>query len=161
MSWSVWGLKLVSMIGLAAALAPMPAAARDHRLAEVEDRLSDPRAQHAMGDALAAMMTAMMSIKAAPFVNAMDSVARSTGADERDQRPISRDFPADATLGDLAGPDARDMPRQMARKVPQMMGAMGAMTGAMGEMLPQLEAMGRRIARDMNIEAAKADDRAD
>ncbi|MDE2436046.1 MAG: hypothetical protein KGM49_07295 [Sphingomonadales bacterium] len=145
--------KLVSLSALAVAmLAPLPAAAHDSArrddaqrgLAEVEGRLSDPAAQRAIGDAMAGMMAAMLDMKAAPFLKAMDRMGASMG-----ERPHHRAIPDDATLGDLAGPETRHMPDEVARKAPAMMGAAGAMVGAMGEMLPQLEEMGKRMTEQM------------
>ncbi len=152
MSLRVGFKKLVSLAALGTALAATSATARDRGLADAESRLSDPKAQQAMGDALATMMAAMMQIKAAPLLKAMDSMGTTMG-----ERRAARGVPADATLGDLAGPEARDMPREMAHKVPQMMGAMGAMAGAMGEMLPQLETMGKRMERQMDRAMDKVD----
>lgn len=154
-------LKLVSLVALSAAtLVSTPAlaregareAARDTGLDQVESRLSDPNTQQAVGEALAGMLAALMDVKAAPFVKAMDKVGKSAG-----QGPVARDIPADATLGDLAGPDARQAPRQLARQVPQMMGAMGAMTGAMKEMLPQLEDMAKRMGDQMGKSIDRAE----
>lgn len=148
-------VKLLSLTALAAtALAPMPALARDSHshsasdsqraIGELQDRLGNPETQRAMGDALATLMAAMMDMKAAPFLKAMDRVGGTMGEPVR-----HRDVPENATLGDLAGPEARDMPRQVARQTPAMMGAMGAMAGAMGEMLPQLEEAGKRMSEQM------------
>lgn len=148
-------VKLVSLSALAAALlAPLPAAARDagdkdraqrdRALGELQTRLGDPETQRAMGDAMASLMAAMLDMKAAPFLKAMDRMGKSMG-----ERPVARDIPDDATLGDLAGPEARDMPREVSRKAPAMMGAAGAMAGAVGEMLPQLEEVGKRMGDQM------------
>lgn len=153
-------LKLASLAALAmAVLAPAPALARDSAgdkgLAEIEGRLSDPDTQQAMGDALAGMMAALLDMKAAPFTKAMDKMGKSMGG-----RPMARTIPDDATLGDLAGPEARRAPATLARQVPQMMGAMGAMTGVMQEMLPQLEEMGKRMGEQMGKSIERAERRA-
>lgn len=148
---------LVSLSALAAAmLAPLPAAARDKAyhdstIGDIQDKLGDPRTQDAIGDAMAGLMEAMLDIKAAPFLKAMDRVGAASG-----ERPRHRDVPDDATLGDLAGPEARDMPRTVARQAPAMMGAAGAMVGAMGEMLPQMAEMGRRMGDQMRKSMDKA-----
>ncbi|WP_296679954.1 hypothetical protein [Novosphingobium sp.] len=150
-------VKLVSLTALAAALlAPLPALAKDRSdreqtMGDIQDKLGDPRTQAAIGDALAGMMAAMLDVKAAPFLKAMDRVGQTTG-----ERPRHRDIPDDATLGDLAGPGARDMPREVARKAPAMMGAAGAMVGVMGEMLPQLEEAGKRMGDQMRKSIDKA-----
>ncbi|MBS0481785.1 MAG: hypothetical protein JSR96_06445 [Proteobacteria bacterium] len=155
-------LKFASLGVLAAALlAPLPALARDSAhssdaqrgLAEVEGRLSDPAAQQAIGDAMASLMAAMLDIKAAPFLKAVDRAGATMG-----DRPVHREIPDDATLGDLAGPGARDMPREVSRRAPAMMSAAGAMVGAMSEMLPQLEQMGRRMEQQMRRSLPRGQD---
>ena len=142
-------LKLASLAALAlAVLAPAPALARDSAgdkgLAEIEGRLSDPDTQQAMGDALAGMMAALLDMKAAPFAKAMDKMGKSMGG-----RPMARTIPDDATLGDLAGPDARQLPGQIKRSVPGLMNASGSMVGALEVLAPQLEAIGKQLERDL------------
>lgn len=127
-----WGVVLAA----AAAFAP-PALARpatsDEGLGQVAERLSDPRTQRAMGTAIESMLEALLSMKAAPLAKAAEAMG---------DRDAARKIDPQATLGDLAGPEARDLPREAARQVPKMMGAMAGMTGAMEAMLPQLRAMG-------------------
>lgn len=41
------------------------------------------------------------------------------------------------------------MPREIKRRVPGMMTAMASMTGMLGEMMPQLEAIGEQFERDL------------
>lgn len=150
-------VKLVSVTALAAALlAPLPAAAgesreRERAMGDLQDKLGDRRTQEAIGDAMAGMMAAMLDMKAAPFLKAMDRVGQQAG-----ERPRHRNLPDDATLGDLAGPSARELPDEVARKAPAMMGAAGAMVGVMGEMLPQLEEVGKRMGDQMRESMDKA-----
>jgi hypothetical protein len=125
----------------AVALAPMPVLARDNGPAEIADQLRDPKKQQGMADALAAMTQAMMSIKLAPFADAMEKMGDSKAA-----RKLARA----ETLGDLAGKDARRMPQEVSRQVPQMMGMMAGMAGAMEAMLPQLEAMAKQMGTAMD-----------
>lgn len=148
-------LMRVAILGaaLAASVAvPVPAMARETRSearsetrgSRAMDQLSDPRTQQAMAGAMAAMTEALLDIKIAPFINAMERMGGASGARKSD-RHIDRD----ATLGDMAGPDARRMPREVARKMPQMMGAAAGMAGAVEAMLPQLAAMGAVMAERM------------
>lgn len=159
-------VKLISLSALAAVLlAPVPAAARgaadkdrarrDCALGELQTRLGDPATQQAMGDAMATLMAAMLDMKAAPFLKAMDRMGKPMG-----EHTVPRDIPDNATLGDLAGPQARAMPGEVARRAPAMMGAAGAMAGAMGEMLPQMEEMGKRMGDQMRKTIEKSVDRA-
>jgi hypothetical protein len=47
---------------------------------------------------------------------------------------------------DLAGPEAEDAPREIAVRVPQMMGALASLAFALEEMLPQLRAIAEPLA---------------
>jgi hypothetical protein len=125
-------------------IAPMPALARDRPISDAARQLGDPALQQSLSGALAMMMQAMMGMKMAPFARAMDSMGKTMG----DKDAIS-DIDPDATLGDLIGPESRDMPRQMSEKVPAMMSGMAGMAGAMEQMLPQLQAMGKQLQKAM------------
>lgn len=123
--------------GLAAVLlSPVPALARERGPSELAQRLNDPEMQQGMANALAAMTEALMSIKLAPFANAMEAMG-----DKKAARRIDRD----ATLGDMAGRDGKRVQREVAQRVPQMMGMMAGMAGAMEQMLPVLESMGKQM----------------
>lgn len=129
------------------ALLPAPAAARDGVRASNADardlirQLEDPRRQAAVSDAMGAMMGIMLSMKAAPLAWAMEAMGNHDEA---------RRIPTGATLGDLAGPDARHLPDEVKRRVPGMMIAMGSMVGMMGDMLPELEKIGATIEQAMD-----------
>lgn len=131
--------RLALAVGLSAlAMAPLSAESRsprrDHRIAE---RLSDP-AFEAQVAAMAAMMGQMvLDMKVGPLARAMGEMG-----DED-----ARDIPPDARLGDLAGPDARDMPDQLARELPRAMRHAGAAAGALEDMMPELQRMGERMRR--------------
>jgi hypothetical protein len=141
------GRKLASLSVLAAlALAPVPALARDHADEDFASDLSDPRKQEAMGNAMAAMMGALLGMKTDPLVRAMERMGDHKAA---------RRIPRGATLGDLAGPEAKRMPAEMRRRVPAMMGAMGELAGMMQDIAPELEAIGDDFERQMD-EAARA-----
>lgn len=139
----------VMAAGFAAlAFAPVPAMARESGTGRMAEKLSDPELQHALAGAMAALSDTMLDMKLAPLARAVEAMG---------DRRAARQLGSDATLRDIAGPEAGNMSREMRRKVPQMMGAMGAMAGAMEEMMPQLEAMGKRMADTMG----KSDDLTD
>jgi hypothetical protein len=155
----VWSLCVMMVrsslvaVGLAATLlAPLPAMARDHGLSDAAAKLNDPRTQQALAGTMATLMQALMNMKAAPFVQMMDgmegAMERATG-ERSDDRQTARTIDPDATLGDLAGPEARAMPEEMAEKLPAMMGAMAGLAGSMEAMLPELEAMGKRLKQSL------------
>jgi len=139
--------------GLAAVLlSPVPAAARerDRGPSELAQKLNDPELQQGMASALSAMTEALMSIKLAPFAEAMERMG-----DKKAARRIDRD----ATLGDMAGRDGRRVQRDVAERVPQMMGMMAGMAGAMEQMLPALEAMGKQMEGAMGKALPRPEDR--
>ncbi len=123
------------------ALLPAPAAARERpsQTAEMARELEDPRNQEAAANAMGALFGVMLNMKAAPLAKAMDAMG---------ERDAARHIPKGATIGDLAGPEARAMPREIKRRVPGMMTAMASMTGMLDEMMPQLEAIGEQMERD-------------
>jgi hypothetical protein len=126
-------LPLGAVVALCASATPTLAKPRESsRLAE---RMGDPALQHSLAAAVAALSEAMLDLPVEPFARAM----RTMDPD------AARDIPPGATVADIAGPDARRMPRELARKLPQMMGAVAGMAGAMEAMLPQLEAMGEQM----------------
>lgn len=136
----------------ATALAPVPAVAREKSLADATQKLEDPTFQHGMADALGTMMRALMGMKMAPFAQAMDQMKHATG--ESDD-PADAEAPIDpgATIGDMMGEDGRRAPEEIAARLPGMMTAMAGMAVAMDKMRPELERMGkdmaRRLPRDM------------
>lgn len=125
------------------ALLPSPAFARERpsEASEMARALEDPRNQAAAANALGDLFGVMLGMKAAPLAKAMDAMGEREGA---------RRIPKGATIGDLAGPEARAVPREIKRRVPGMMTAMAAMTGMLDEMMPQLEAIGDKFERDLD-----------
>ncbi len=149
-------LKRVAVLGaavVAAAALPVPALAREARTGQVVEALANPGTQQAMAGAMAAMTEALLDLKIGPLAKALDGMSGAAGSAKS-----TRHIDPDATLGDLAGPEARRMPGEVARKLPQMMGAMAGMAGAMEAMLPQLEAMGEKMKDVMGSPADMASD---
>lgn len=135
-------VKLLALPLAALVLAPVPAAARD-RAGAADDmirQLEDPRTQAAVGHAMGALIAAMLAMPADPLVRVMESTGNHDAA---------RRIPKGATLGDLAGPDARTMPREIKRRVPGMMTAAGSLLGVAEALGPQLAAIGKQLERDL------------
>jgi hypothetical protein len=136
------GCKLASLSALAVlALAPVPTLARDSADDDFAAGLNDPRKQEAMGNAMGTLMSAMLNMKTEPLARAMERMGEPKAA---------RKIPRGATLGDLAGPEAKQIPAEMRRRVPAMMGAMGELAGMMKDIAPQLEAIGKDFDRQMD-----------
>lgn len=124
---------------VAIALAASPVAAKPASAAKMTDMMRDPATQQAVSRAVAAMTDAMLDMP-------LDSIARAAEAmgDHRTARQMRG-----ATVGDYAGPEARDVPHEMSRKLPAMMGAMGGMAAAAEEMTPALKAMAKEMGARM------------
>jgi hypothetical protein len=130
-------------LAIASVLAPLPALAADDDAARIAGELNDPARQEQMAAAIEAMMGALLEMPAAPLINAAKTMAgEPTG-----------DVDPDQTIGDLMGPDATEAPREFAHRLPQMMGAMATLATTMEAMLPELRAMGERMAEDMARES--------
>lgn len=128
-------LGLAALAALAASTASSPALARDKGFDDATRVLGDPAMQQRMGEMLAALTGAMLELDVAPLAKAID---------QAEGKPGQRSYRKGMKLGDLAGPDARHAPDQVRRAVPQAMGTMAGMAGAMEAMLPQLEAMAEK-----------------
>jgi hypothetical protein len=133
-------------------VAPAPAMARERSMGDAVRQLNDPALQQTLATAMASLTQAMMGMKMAPFANAMKSMGKTMGKSMGDKDMASdmdMDMDPDATLGDMMGPEGRDMPRQLSEKVPAMMGGMAGMAGAMEQMLPQLQAIGKQLQKSL------------
>lgn len=120
---------------LALAFAASPAAAKpDSATSRMAEKMRDPATQAAMATAVAAVSEAILDMPLEPLARAAEAVG-----DRRTARKMRG-----ARLRDVS-PDAEDMPRELSRKLPAMMGAMGGMAATMEEMAPALKAMAREM----------------
>jgi hypothetical protein len=147
---------LLAAPAVALAFAAAPAAAKpDNATSRMAEKMNDPETQRAMATAVAAASEAILDIPLEPLARAAEAMG-----DRRTARRMRG-----STLRDVAGPEAEDMPRELAHKLPAMMGAMGGMAVAMEEMAPALKAMakemGARMSDAMRRGADARDDRAD
>ncbi len=117
---------------------------------DIAEAMSDPAVQDRVADAVGEMSDAMLDISLAPFARVLDAMGEHEAAGEMGR---------DTTLRDVAGSDAKRMPREMARRVPAMMGAMGGMAIAMERMLPELARVGEQM-RDAAERAERGTHRA-
>lgn len=124
---------------LASALAPIPALAAPGDAARVAEELNDPVRQEQLASAAEAMTTAVLDMPAGPLMRAAKTIA---GEDPDYIDP-------DLRVGDLVGPEAAEAPYQIAHRLPQMMGTLAGLAATLELMLPELRAMGDRIAEDM------------
>lgn len=123
----------------AAVLLPVPALAQDTgetgRLAE---ELNDPVRQQQMAAVAEAMANVMLEVPVGPLMRAAATMA---GEDPEAVDP-------DLRVADVVGPEAVEAPREIAQRLPQMMGAMAAMSVALEDMLPRLAEIAERVGRE-------------
>jgi hypothetical protein len=124
-------LALVAALPLAALVLAQPAVAKpaETGLGEVSRTLGNRDTQQAMAGVLGSLANAMLQMDVSAFGQAAEAVG-----DKRTARKLRKG----TTLADVAGPDVRAVPGEIRRKAPAMIGAMGAMAGAMEAMLPEL-----------------------
>lgn len=128
--------------GFALSLVAAPAHAEDidsGGLSAAVDELQDPVRQEQVGTMAEAMTRAMLAMPVGPMLRA---AAEMSGEDPEAIDP-------DATVADLAGPDADGAADEIAERVPQMMGMMAGMAGALETMLPQLRDMAETMRRTL------------
>jgi hypothetical protein len=127
----------LSAIAAASALASTPALAAESDAARLAEELRDPAIQAEIAAMVQTMSAVMLDMNVAPLLRAQAEI------EGRDPDAIG----PEVTVRDLAGPGAEEAPREIAVRLPQMMGAMAALAGSIEAMLPQLRAMGETLAR--------------
>ena len=126
-------------LAVAGALSPATALAAPGDAERVAEDLNDPVRQEQMAAVAEAATTAVLDMPVGPLMRAAKTMA---GEDSEWVDP-------DLRVGDVVGPEAADAPREFAHRLPQMMGALATAAATMEAMLPELRAMGDRIAEDM------------
>ena len=127
---------IMPALAAVAALASTPALAADGDAAGLAEELRDPARQAQMAAMVEAMTAIMLDMHVAPLLRAQ---AEIEGGDPEAVDP-------DLTVRDLAGPEAENAPREIAVRLPQMMGALAALAVSLEQMLPELRAVGDRLA---------------
>src|SRR5688500_18308389 len=126
-------------IVVAGALAPAPALAAPGDAARAAEELSDPVRQEQIAATAEAVTTAVLDMPAAPLMRAAKTIAG--------ENPDYVD--PDLRVGDLVGPEAAEAPYEFAHRLPQAMAALATAAATLEAMLPELRAMGDRIAEDI------------
>jgi len=128
---------LSAIAAAAAAFASTPALAAEGDAARLADELNDPAKQAEMAAMVQTMANLMLEMPVAPLLRAK---AEIEGTDPEAVDP-------NLTVRDLAGPEAENAPREIAVRLPHMMGALATLAVSLEQMLPQLRAMGDTLAR--------------
>jgi hypothetical protein len=130
---------VLSALAVAGALSPATALAAPGDTARVAEELSDPVRQEQMAATAEAATTAVLDIPVGPLMRAARTIA---GEDPEWVDP-------DLRVGDLVNPETADAPYEVAHRLPRAMAAMAGAAATLEAMLPELRAMGDRIAEDM------------
>jgi hypothetical protein len=129
----------VTALAAASAFVCGPTLAAESDAAHLAKDLADPDLQAELAVMAQTMATAMLDMKIGPMARA---AAEMEGKDPEAVDP-------DLTVREVAGPEAADAPREIAVRVPQMMGAMAALAVAFEQLLPQLRAIGEQAERSL------------
>lgn len=121
------------------ALAPLPVLAKSDT-AQIAKQMRDPQTQVAVAAAVRAMSDAMLDLRIAPLLDAVETARDPL----RDRSRYDRVDP-DTRLRDYAGRDAEELPEKLSRRLPAMMGVMGGMAEAVEEMKPALKDVARQM----------------
>lgn len=127
---------MLPVFAAVAALASTPALAAEDDAARLAEELNDPATQAQISAMVETMSAVLLDMNVAPMLRAK---AQIEGADPDSVDP-------NLTVRDLAGPEAEDAPRELAVRLPQMMGALATLAVSLEQMLPQLREMGDAIA---------------
>ncbi len=130
---------LAAPLAIAGALSPIPAFAAPGEAARVAEELNDPVRQEQMAAAAEAATTAVLDMPVGPLMRAAKTIA---GEDPEYVDP-------DLRVGNLVDPETANAPYEFAHRLPQAMAALAGAAAMLEAMLPELRAMGDRIAEDM------------
>ena len=119
-----------------------PAVAQGRPLADVSAAMRDPLTQQRMAGAVRAMSDALLDLRVAPLLKAIEAVeGGSTDAVD-----------PELSLRDYAGPDAERVPRELSRRLPETMDALGEVTAAFEAALPAFAAAAEGLRDRLDAE---------
>ena len=136
---------ILPVIAAVSALVATPAFAAENDAAQLAEQLRDPATQAQIAAMVETMSAVMLDMNVAPMLRAK---AKIEGSDPEAVDP-------NLTVRDLAGPEAEDAPRELAVRLPQMMGALATLAVSLEQMLPQLRAMGDAVAHPTAPDASE------
>lgn len=113
----------------------------------IANKMSEPAMQDGIATAVEQVTSAMMRLPVGRFVAAIENARPGT---------IDRRIRRNATIGDLAGHDAEDLPERLGDGSRQMVGMMGGFARAMASMMPEFERMGRELEDSFREARAEA-----
>ncbi len=103
---------------------------------DMADKMADPKMQASVARMVESMTGAMLKLPVGKMAQAVERARPGT---------MDNKIRSDATLADIAGCDARDLPETLGEKSRDMMGMMGGFAKAFAVMLPEFEKMGKQM----------------
>jgi hypothetical protein len=103
---------------------------------DMADKLANPIMQDGVANMIEKMTATMMHMPVGQIAAAVEKAAPGT---------IRKRIRSDATIADLAGRDARDLPENLGDKSRVMMGMASGFAKAFAVMLPEFEKMGKEM----------------
>ena len=121
----------------------------DAGIAQLADRLNDPDQQEHASAMVHTLGEVLLSLPVGPLLSAAQEATGDHSADVDES----------ATVRDLVGEEAQDMPRELSERVPQMMGLLAGLVEGLDAMRPALtelsETMREKIAESTMAETGE------
>ena len=105
-------------------------------IADIADKMADPVMQDGIATAIEQVTSSMMRLPIGQLVAAIESARPGT---------VDRGLRRDATVGDLFGRDAENLPERLGDGSRQVAGMMDGFARAMANMMPEFEQIGRDV----------------
>ncbi|XUU61209.1 hypothetical protein ACRAQ6_02755 [Erythrobacter sp. HA6-11] len=99
------------------------------------EQLSDPEQQERASDMVGSLSELMLALPIGKFINAAQEATGEEAAD----------IAEDATVRELIGEEADELPSQISERVPQMMGLLAGLVEGLDEMRPALMELGETM----------------
>ena len=117
------------------------------RLNAMAADLADPRVQNGVAAMAQRIGETMLDLPVGKFATAIEKARPGT---------MNKRIREDATVADLAGPDAERLPRELGKGSRQMMTMLSGFAAAFATMMPEFEQLGRDLESSMkDIKASR------
>jgi hypothetical protein len=115
---------------------PLADSDSDAEIRNLGDKMSDPSIQAGVAAMVEQMASTMMQLPVGNFAAAIENARPGT---------VRKRIRRNATIADLAGRDAEDLPEELGYRSREMMGMMGGLANAFAVMLPEFKKMSREM----------------
>jgi hypothetical protein len=116
------------------------------KMREMAERLDDPAMQDSIAEMAEGMGNMLLKLPIGKFAHAIEKARPGT---------VGRGISEKATVADMAGRDAEDLPEELGEQSRVAMKMMSGFAGAFASMMPELEKLGRDLEESMADMKAK------